>query len=465
MRALLLALLAASPQEPAPPPPPAPVVLAVRVEAPAEEAARLQRYLQITVGQPLQAEQVRHAVELVYATGAYADVQVETRAVPGGVAVVVRPFPAPLLYALRGEGENVLSERALRRASRLREREALWPQRLLRAAEDVRLALVERGYLDARVEARREEKDGRQTAVFAVAPGPRVRVSGLRVSGVEPGLQVALLASARPRPGQPFAAARAEESAERLRRMLARRGRWGARVGVRPQREPGAATVDLVFAVEKGGRTRADFAGAPLPPGVQETVLKLLREGGVQADALEQAVERIEDAFLRLGHRQVNVARRQETRGDEEVVTFTVEPGPAAVVGSLRVASEEATGLERLLVTRAGAPLVERVLTDDARALQRELEQRGYPQARVQLEVPEARARCPSSSACARVPWSRWAPCAWSRRCRRRARAPRRSCACGPASPTAWPTSPATRPACSPPTATGATRRRRWCRR
>jgi outer membrane protein insertion porin family len=71
------------------------------------------------------------------------------------------------------------------------------------------------------------------------------------------------------------------------------------------------------------------------------------------------------------------------------VLTYTVQAGPAAVVGSLRVATEEVSGLERLLATRVGAPLVERALGADARTLQHELEARGYAQAHVQVEVPD----------------------------------------------------------------------------
>ena len=372
-----------------------PTVVSVQVDAPEAEAARLQRYLQVKPGQPLQPEEVRHAVELIFATGAYADVQVETHPVAGGVAVVVHPLPAPLFSALRREGPDVLSDRELRKASRLREKEALWPERLRRAAEDVRLSLVERGWLDAVVAARSEEEEGRYTAVFTLEPGPRVRVRSTRLEGLEPSLVAALRTAVKPRPGQPFAAARAEAAVERVRRRLVRRGRWGARVSARPQRAAGSADLDLVFVVEQGGRTKAEFTGAPLPEGVQEVVLKLLKEGGVQADALEQSVERLEDAFLRQGHRQVNVTRSQETRGGLEVVTFTVEPGPAAVVGAVRVAAEEAVGLERVLATRAGAPLVERALAEDVRALQRELEQRGYAQATVQLEVPEGAGALP----------------------------------------------------------------------
>src|SRR5262249_50038420 len=85
MSALVLAaLLAGAAPAGASPPAAAPlpagaVVASVRVEAEPDEVARLARYTaEIAPGVPLDAERVRHVVELFYATGEYADVVVET---------------------------------------------------------------------------------------------------------------------------------------------------------------------------------------------------------------------------------------------------------------------------------------------------------------------------------------------------------------------------------------------------
>jgi outer membrane protein insertion porin family len=364
-------------------------VTAVRIEAAPEEVARLERYVEVAPGQPLQAEDVRHLVELMHATGEYEDVQVDAQASGAGVEVVLRPVLAPALDEVRLEGDRVLSADELRAAARLRPREVIWPARLQEAAAAAQAALVQRGYLDAAVQVRREGAGRATAAVFSVQAGPRVRVRRLRVEGVAPRLQALLEPQARPRAGAVFTRAEAAQGAERIRRALVRQGRWGARVEVRESREAAAAALDLTFEVAAAGRAQVEFTGDPLDPELRQAVVRLLREGALQADALEEGTERIEEAFLSRGHRQVAVTRTQDRRAEAEVVTYAVAPGPAAVVGSLRVAAEEATGLEAQVATQPGAPLVERALAEDVRRLQRALEEQGYAQAEVQLEAPE----------------------------------------------------------------------------
>jgi outer membrane protein insertion porin family len=160
-------------------------------------------------------------------------------------------------------------------------------------------------------------------------------------------------------------------------------------VQVAESRAAGAAEIDLTFTVSAAGRAQVEFAGEPLPPDLRQAVVRLLREGALQADALEEGAERIEEAFLAGGHRQVAVTRTHQAGPGAETVTYSVTPGPAAVVGSVRVASDEAAALEAQLAVQPGAPLVERVLAEDVRRLQRALEEQGYAQAQVQVEVPE----------------------------------------------------------------------------
>ena len=150
---LVLALVA--PQEAPLPPPSAPaeeIVRAVRVEAAPKEG--LEAFVGLVPGRPLDREAVRRAVELMFATGRFEDVAVELRRQEGedGVEVVFRPRPAPLLVAVRVEGDRVISPGSARSTARLRAGEPLWPARLERAARDIGLALARRGHLEALVE-------------------------------------------------------------------------------------------------------------------------------------------------------------------------------------------------------------------------------------------------------------------------------------------------------------------------
>ena len=140
----------------------APIVASVRLEGDPEDRARLERYIEVKPGAPLEAEVVRHIVELFYATGEYADVVVETSPAASGVDVVFRLVKAPLLSEVHVEGDGVLKPEAVGRTTRLRAREPLWPARLEQAARELALSLAERGYLEARVTADAAPRGGRR---------------------------------------------------------------------------------------------------------------------------------------------------------------------------------------------------------------------------------------------------------------------------------------------------------------
>ncbi len=362
-------------------------VRSVRIEAPFPE--RFATYVSLVPGQLLDQEAVRRAVELLYATGEFADVVVEAEAGPGGAAdVVFRTRPAPLFAGVvRVDGDRILSPSALRRLSRLRPGEPLWPGRLDRAGRDAALALAGRGYLEAVVSAEAAPDAGGADAVFHVRAGPRARVGVARVEVVDGEKVRALDDLVRPRSGQAYRKEQTERAKEGIRKRLVGTGHWRAEVEERTQYDPGSARVDLTFAVSAGPFIQLEFAGAAVPRSLQQAVEDLVRDGGAKGDALEAGAERLEDAFRRRGHRDVVVHHRFERRPWGEALLYEVRPGPLATVASVRIVGGE--GEPPLLETREGLPLEERTLEADARAITRLLEDRGHPEARVEAEVPE----------------------------------------------------------------------------
>jgi outer membrane protein insertion porin family len=373
---------------------PAPRVTSVSLEAPPADAARLARYLEVKVGEPLDPAAVRHVVELLFATGEFQDVVAEATPGAEGVALVFRPSPAPLLRDVLVEGDPVLRAPAARRITRLRSREALWPSRLDRAAQDLSLALVDKGYLEARVTARVEGSGADADVVFKIQSGPQVRVRAATVQGGGL-LESTLQPLARPQPGQPFVRQKAQEAAENMRRRLAKADRWAAAVTVREAFDPGHAAMSLVFEVTKVEPVRLVFQGADVPSAQRREVTRLLREGGVSRDALEEATEHLE-AFLReRGHREPDVRYEEAAGGTWRVVTFNVIPGHLTLAASVTVEGDGPAGLARLLATTPQAPVQDRLLDEDVRTLQRALEDRGYASAKVEADVPEGGGQTP----------------------------------------------------------------------
>ncbi len=225
------------------------------MEVEADEAERLRAFVALAPGQPLDREAVRRGVELMFATGRFEDVPVDlVRDERGpGVTVVFRPLLAPLLVAVRVEGDRVLSARALARIARLRRGEPLWSSRLERAARDVALALARRGMPEALVEPDAVRVPEGADAVFRIRAGPRVRVGRVSIDdGRRPSTRWRCCRWRGRAPEPSTARSRPTPPREAMRRRLVRSGHWRAAVELRPTYDPGRGIMDLVFHVEPG---------------------------------------------------------------------------------------------------------------------------------------------------------------------------------------------------------------------
>jgi outer membrane protein assembly factor BamA len=384
MLALALAALALAPQ----PLTPQEYVRSVRFEP--AHAAQLARFVGIVRGQPLDPETVRRAVELIYATGRYEDVRVDLVRDAGepGIELVFRPQLAPLLVAVRVEGDRVLSAPAIARTARLRPGEPLWSARLERAGRDVGIALARRGHLEALVEVEARRVPEGAEAVFRVRAGPRVRVAGARVDCPSSTSAALLAPLVRPRSGESYRKEKAEAAREAMRRSLVEAGFWRAAVVLVETYDPTRARMSIVFQATPGPRTRLELRGASLPTRLTSELRRIVREGGASSDSLEAGAERIESHLRAQGHREVEVHAALEPHAAEEIVAYTVSAGSVAQVASLELRGAPSALLSGLR-TRAGAPLVDALLGEDSRLLRARLEALGHFEAQVEADVAD----------------------------------------------------------------------------
>ncbi len=363
-------------------------VASVHLDVAEVDRERLMRYVDLQPGDAIDPEALRAAVRRLYATGEFEDVVIESEPGSAGLGLTIRPLPAPRLVGVRIEGDQVLDEGAVRKAARLLPGEPLWPARLDAAAAQAALALVGRGYLEARVTARHERRPSGAHAVFHVASGPRVLVSSTSIDGAPAGTSLLIEPHMRPRKGEVFERERAKAAAERMRRALAERGRWRARVEAVESYDPVSARVALRFVVDAGAWLRMDWRGDPPSAGVKREVERMLREGGVNLDAREAGAERVEEALHARGHRDALANHRIEEVPGGEIVVYDVAAGPAVSAGAVRIVGAEASLALRLL-TREGAPIRDADLEEDVRSLTRSLEDRGHFEAHVEAQVPD----------------------------------------------------------------------------
>ncbi len=357
-------------------------IVSVVVDAADTEVRRLARYVAIPSGTPLEPEAIRALVELIFATGQYEDVVVDSEEVPGGVRLVIRPRVAPLLAAIKVTGRSPLRRDDIRRLGGLHEREALFPADLEQAARRLEEALRARGFVAPQVDAISRRVEAGAEAIFTIAAGERLRIVTVQAPGAG-ALEAVAVKEARPRAGQFFDLEKARRSAENARKRLAEAGYWRATV------TPPASVAEvtggaMVFVVELGPPMALAFDGTAPPRKVQKAVLRIAREGKGREDALDEAAERLEADARRRGDRGGAIARRVEERDGATTVVFTVAPAAKA-----RVSAVSVEGFPRppALATRMDKPLDETALAADRLLIQQAALHAGYPQAEVAVEA------------------------------------------------------------------------------
>jgi outer membrane protein insertion porin family len=367
-------------------------VVSVQLQHPYGDTERLERYVEISPGDDYDPASIRRAIRLLYATGELSDVIVHDEERDGGHALSFAVQPAPRLLAIRVEGDQVFSSKQIARVTSLRRDDLLWRARLDRAARDVALALVEKGYLEARVRAEALAGPDGATASFHLEAGPIVRVSTVATSapGLAAGPLGQLTALGRPAPGSVFRRSVTAKAAEQMRLTLAHLGYWRSKVEPREVYDPSSTRMALEFVAEIGPRLSIRIEGAEIPGRLHGSVESSLVDHAARPDALAETIDALEDHFRDDGYRRVSVTSREEEDSSGIVIVYEIQRGPRSTVASVMVASSEA-GLEdhvpMELSTRA--PLLDVLLDRGAEEIRRELHRRGYPGATVDVEASE----------------------------------------------------------------------------
>lgn len=141
--------------------------------------------LTLKVGDPYTPETVRGQVKVLYDTGFFEDVQVETDTDEGGTAVafVVRekPFITEIVY----DGNENLSDDKLKEKTTIKSQSFLDQQQAKESAEKIRLAYQEDGYYNAQVIPVVQTLDeDRKRLTFFVKEGDKARVKAVVFEGM-----------------------------------------------------------------------------------------------------------------------------------------------------------------------------------------------------------------------------------------------------------------------------------------
>jgi outer membrane protein insertion porin family len=141
--------------------------------------------LTLKPGDPYTPENVRGQIKIIYETGYFEDVQVETQPGAGGVALVFLVREKPFITEIVFDGNKALSDDKLKEKITIKSQAFLDQLQAKESAEKVRLAYQGDGYFNCRVIPIVQTLDGdRKRLTFLVKEGEKARVKTVNFEGL-----------------------------------------------------------------------------------------------------------------------------------------------------------------------------------------------------------------------------------------------------------------------------------------
>lgn len=337
----------------------------IEVEGRREADASLLQLLEVRVGQPLRADEIRESLAHLFNLGRFEDIVVSAYPDGAGVTVLVSVVPVHPIDRLELRGTLGVEARALERGvlAQFGGRVASVTSEGARAA--VLQLLTDEGYARPTVDVALEQTHDvhRSTLVLHVEAGPRLRVGRVTVQGDSVLGREAVTRDAGLVEGAPYRRRATEDAlrghAERLR------GLRYYEASVTHFAAPASDDrVDITVTVDPGPQVRIVLAGDPLPPGSVDDWVPIRRENSADDDLLEDSAFRIRRALQQEGYWRATAEARRESAagGAEMVVTMVVTRGARYRLAAIEVEGAShftPADVRSLLELPVGAPFVE----------------------------------------------------------------------------------------------------------
>ncbi len=183
---LVLVSLAAGPVREAPAQTPTATVASIEIRGNKKiELPAIEGRLTLKPGDPYTPENVRGQIRILYETGYFEDVQVETESTPQGIALTFIVQEKPFITEIVFDGNEELSDDKLKEKITIKSQAFLDQQQAKESAEKIRLAYQEDGFFSAEVIPIVQTLDeDRKRLTFFIKEGEKAKVKTVNFDGM-----------------------------------------------------------------------------------------------------------------------------------------------------------------------------------------------------------------------------------------------------------------------------------------
>jgi len=353
-------------------------------------------------GQPLDRDQVRESIRVLFATGRFADIQAEVTPTGPDVELTFTTSLNFFVGAVDVEGApNRPNYNQVVNASKLQLGELHTLDKLDHALQNIRQLMQENGYYRARVTAESTSNAVTQQVniLFHITAGEPAHVGDVKVTGHSSYSQGQVQDIARMHPGDRVTAARVTNSLQRLRKKLQKQQRVLAQVSIAEQKyQPESNAVDYTYLIERGPVVVVSTQGYHISRGVLKKEVPVYEENALDDDLLNEGKRNLLDYLQSRGHFDATVDIQKETTPDTLRVTYLIDPGPVHKFELIEITGNKYFARpmvrQRLQIQPAGRFFSQgrysgALLKNDVDNLQALYVSNGFRQAKIQTKVDD----------------------------------------------------------------------------
>jgi outer membrane protein insertion porin family len=366
---------------------------------PAEEAASLLASTPLKVGEPLTRDSLHDAMQALFATGRFADIQAEAnRTETTGVRLrfltTANFFVGTI--AIQGVSNNP-SPNQLASSTRLQLGELYTQEKLDRAFAGIQRVMEDNGFhlSKATVSEKRDEQQHQVNLTFHVIPGARATVGEITVEG-DAGYSVPEIKDiAKLHSGELATSHRITRALQRMRNRYQKQNRLLAQVSATSRTyQPKRNTVDYVFKIDRGPMVEIAAEGFKISQHILHRLVPIYEEGAVDDDLLNEGRRNIQNHLQTLGYfdATVKVGQHDTSDGKNLQVVYTIDPGDRHKLAAIRITGNQffpASLIRSRMQNQAAGRLFshgrysEALLEEDVQGIQSLYRASGFRQAQV----------------------------------------------------------------------------------
>ena len=311
---------------------------------PPEEAASLLASTPLKVGEPLTRESLHDAMQALFATGRFSDIQAEAdRTETTGVRLRFLTIANFFVGMVMIEGVSTNpSPNQVASATRLQLGELYTHEKLERALAGIERVLQENGFHQSKVtpSEQRDEQQHQANLTFHIISGPRAAVGEIKVEGDAGYSKEEIEEIAKLRAGVPVVSYRITHALQRIRARYQRQNRLLAQVEVASRTYHAEHNaVDYVLKVDRGPVVTVAAEGFKISQRVLKRLVPIYQEGAVDDDLLNEGRRNIQNHLQTLGYFEVTVSVSQHSATDRKnlQVVYAVNPGDRHKLAAIRI--------------------------------------------------------------------------------------------------------------------------------